>query len=146
MKRLLIICLLCIFSTGVFSQSDMRASFLIGNTETMYHKETIYGVSYSINNLYLSGGGTSDTEYDGYYAYFNCGYIFNVSRYFTIGPIIGYAHQKGFKGKHYDLLNYGCTMNAIYPLKGISRNGGILFNFEMTRHHTNYGVGLQVFF
>lgn len=147
MKRLLIICLFCIFSTGVFAQLDMRASVLIGQTETLYHNETIYGASLSINNFYISCGGTSNPKYDYHsYIYVNSGYIFNVCRYFSIGPLIGYGHQKGYNDRHYNQFNYGCVMNGILPLKGISNNGGLMVNLEMTRHHTNYGVGLQVIF
>lgn len=148
MKKLLIICLLCIFSTGIFAQKlDTRAAILIGNTETLYHNETIYGASLSINNFYMSIGGTSNPTYD-YHSYFyiDGAYLFNECRYFSIGPLIGYGHQKGYKEHHYYQFNYGCVVEGILPLKGIKHNGGLMINLEMTKHHTNYGVGLQVFF
>jgi len=147
MKRLLIICLLCIFNTGVFAQLDTRATVLIGHTETLYHNETIYGGSLSINNFYISLGGTSNPAYDYHsYNYIDFAYLFNECRYFSIGPLVGYSHQKGYSEHHYNLFNYGCVANGILPLKGIKNNGGIIFNIEMTKHHTNFGLGLQVFF
>lgn len=130
----------CIFSTGLFAQ-EIRASIQIGQTSTLYHNEMIYGISYSVDHLYLSGGGTSNPKYDYHsYIYVNGGYVFDVNKYFTVGPIIGYAFQKGYKKDH-NLFNYGVVMQGVYPTK---HNYGYLVNFEFTRHHTNFGVGVKL--
>lgn len=146
MKRILIISLLCLFCLSVFPQHDVRGAMQIGKTETLYQNEITYGLTCTFDHVYISLGTTSNPKYDHSYRYVNAGYMFNISRYFSIGPTAGYSYQRGSSGSTYNIFNYGYAMQGIYPLKGISKNGGLLVNFEMSRHHTNYGIGLQVFF
>ena len=147
MKKLFLILLSIVSISAAYSQHDLRATFQIGRTETLYHNEMIYGLSCAYDHIYVSLGTTSNPEYDYHsYKYLNVGYVFDICKYFSIGPTFGYSFQKGYNGNTYNVLNYGYVMHGMYPLKGISHNGGLLIDFEMTRHHTNYGIGIQVFF
>ena len=80
MKKLILILMFCIFSTGIFAQS-IRGTVQLGYTETLWHNEMTCGVSFAYENLYFSSGGTLGSKYDYHaYSYVNSGYIFNINR------------------------------------------------------------------